>query len=174
MNHIEKLRKVWLAATSAEREDLRIRWSELGDALDAVAWRPEDEQISAYAKVDSAFKLRKQAETPGTALHEAMEKFNEQQRAEMAARPIAPKTSQRCRATHASKAWPFVGRCVLVKEHDFPYDHKDQHGEEFRNEPCDGCKNIQRMADNLVPGDETTHYEFGRAARHHRKECPNR
>ncbi len=43
-----------------------------------------------------------------------------------------------------------------------------------RNEKCDGCKSIERMRKALKPGDEDSHYQFERAARHHRKECPNK
>lgn len=48
--------------------------------------------------------------------------------------------------------------------------------EEFAKQTgsCDGCKAIKRMEEKLPPNDEDAAYHFQRAARHHRKECPNR
>lgn len=40
-------------------------------------------------------------------------------------------------------------------------------------ESCDGCRTIDRAKLRIKPGDETGAYELQRAARHHRKECPN-
>jgi hypothetical protein len=40
--------------------------------------------------------------------------------------------------------------------------------------PCDGCKTVARLAAKVRPGNEDDYYEFKRAARHHRKECPNK
>lgn len=39
---------------------------------------------------------------------------------------------------------------------------------------CDGCRLIKRKQAALNPYDEDAHYQFQRAARQHRKECPNR
>jgi hypothetical protein len=110
----------------------------------------------------------------GTEIHRAVEKFHKAEPVDKSKRPVRKNNEPQCKANHTSVAWPFVARCVLAEGHPYPFDHIDHNGKEWRNEPCDGCKNIQRMQDALKPKDEGAYYEFERAAIHHRKECPNR
>lgn len=150
MTHVARLTKAWLKGDPKDREVIRHIWPELADCLDAVTWRPKGEVVETAAPA--------QAPT------------DEQLRSRLMRKP----GEERCLESHAVNSWPFVARCVLPGGHPFRYDHIDVHDHEWRNEPCDGCKSIDRMRENLTPKDETAHYEFQRAAKKHRRECPNR
>lgn len=168
---------IWNAADKAKRDFMRRYWPELADALDSTSVHKDfaaSEQIHLYADTEAALRPIRSPEQVSAELHQAVEDFYKQQREEMLARPVVKNGEARCPITHGIKRWPYVARCVLDSTHSFPYDHIDQHGEEWRNEPCEGCKNLQRMEETLPPNDETAAYHFKRAARHHRKECPNR
>ena len=39
---------------------------------------------------------------------------------------------------------------------------------------CDGCRTIERLRAGVPLHDEEAYYQFQRAERHHRRECPNR
>lgn len=90
-------------------------------------------------------------------------------------RRVPRNNEPRCEATHNPGQWPYVARCVIIANHESPGLHVDGQSRPFRTQvPCDGCKTIQRMSEQLPAGDETAHYELKRAARHHLEECPNR
>lgn len=155
MTHVNRLVKVWLKTDSGKREMLRRDWPELADCLDAVTWRPEGEAM-AFDVEAGLKKILGDAYQPP------------------APRAVVKNGEPRCEAMHNPGVWPYVRRCVLPLDHERRNDHIDSDGKEWRNEPCDGCHNLRRMERSLPQNDEDAAYRFQRAARHHRKECPNR
>lgn len=45
---------------------------------------------------------------------------------------------------------------------------------EKQGQSCDGCRTIERLRLRVKPGDEEAFYQFQRAERKHRRECPNK
>lgn len=158
MRHPDKLRQVWIKGGASSREHIRRAWPELADAIDAVAYRPQGEDLpDIRLDVEAGLKqiLGDLYQPP-------------------APRVAAKNGEPRCEARHNPGVWPFVARCVFPLDHERRNDHIDANGKEWATEHCDGCFNIARMKARLPEDDETAHYEFKRAANHHRRECPNR
>lgn len=155
MTHVARLTKAWLKGDAKDREVIRHIWPELADCLDAITWRPKGEAIAL--DVEAGLKQ---------ILGDAYQK--------PAPRVVVKNGEPRCKATYNPGVWPYVKRCVFPLDHERRNDHIDSDGKEWTTEPCDGCHNIRRMQQNLAPDDETAYHEFRRAARKHRRECPNR
>lgn len=79
----------------------------------------------------------------------------------------------RCRANHSVMRWPYVARCVKDVNHDDPYEHIDDNDDKWHQEPCDGCKYIERVRDDLDPDDGLAYEQLRRLEREHLRECPN-
>lgn len=174
---IGRMNSIWIKGGASSRAQVERLWPELAEVIDMIMISSQlrvplpdiDLKAGLLEVLNKAGVERPQY---GTRLHAQIENMNRTEEA-LRKRPMRKPGEARCEANHGVASWPFVARCVLPQEHPFIYDHIDEHGNQWRNEPCDGCKTISRMRESVKPGDETALYEFQRAARHHRKECPN-
>lgn len=174
---VGRLNSIWIQGGASSRGQVERLWPELAEALDLVMigtkLRLPDLNIDVKAGLLNI--LEKTGNTPefGTRLHAQVENIGRTEE-KLRNRPTRNPGEARCKADHGTASWPFIARCVLPQDHQFVYDHIDELGNQWRDEPCDGCKTIERKREDLTPGDEEGYYDLQRAARHHRMECPNR
>lgn len=175
---IGRMNSLWLQGGASQRGEIERIWPELAEVIDMIMISshlrtplPDIDLKAGLLKIlDKAGVERPQF---GTKLHAQIESMNRTEEA-LRKRPMRKPGEPECKTSHGISVWPYAARCVLVLDHQFVYDHIDRFGNQWRNEPCDACRAIARMEDNLTPGDEAAYYDFKRAANHHRKECPNR
>lgn len=81
--------------------------------------------------------------------------------------------------TEIKQAWPElaeaienIGLSAALPLPDIKIDVEA--GPPQKQESCDGCRTIERMRTQVKPNDEEAFYQFRRAERMHRRECPNR
>lgn len=173
---VGRLNSIWIQGGASSRGQVERLWPELAEALDLLmvftSIRFPEIEVDVQASLYQILAETGHTPESGTRLHAMVENIGRTEE-KLLSRPIRKTGEPQCRANHASDVWPFVQRCVLAENHQFVYDHIDQRGERWRNEPCDGCKLIDRKRESLKPGDEDGYYDLQRAARHHIKECPN-
>lgn len=61
------LAKLWPQGTPGQRENLRLAWPELADALDALTWRPAPEGTSGMPEAPLSAQNRSERATSATA-----------------------------------------------------------------------------------------------------------
>lgn len=158
----QRLLEIWRADTG-RKELLKRDWPELYELL-------EDAVLSAfYQESVKATEASLKADVEA-----GLKRILGDAYKPPAPRVVVKNGEPRCEATHDPGAWPYVKRCILPLNHERRNDHIDSDGKEWTKEQCDGCHNIERMRKNLPKNDEDAAYHFQRAARYHRKECPNR